>query len=235
MVQWLISCRLRRIFRHPSGELQESDRTEDKIEFTTDHPAVFLAKSAAALNEFTTDGNDVSSVTTCDRVETIHSVVVINDDVLTAGQQQTLEEAFGEGESEADTDDNPLRQLVEAEDRLCAVLEVLDRVERSIESSERLIADQRARLNRMAAAGLDRNVSRTLLERMLDAQALLEKRRASIMGSLPTNERSMCEHDPGGKVCIGLGEHTTGSATLSAWPSMSTQHRVWRRSRAAAK
>jgi hypothetical protein len=96
MSQWLISYRFRRVFRLSSGELEPSNQTCDRIEFTTTHPAAFLSNAAIKYAEFTDDDRPQDGTTVCDLIERIHSVVYVPDDSLTEGQQHALEDAYND-------------------------------------------------------------------------------------------------------------------------------------------
>ncbi len=99
MTMWLISYRLRRVFRRPTGELDYSTGTTDRIELTAASPAAFVAQSAAVFKIFTDHGDSLpNDVTACDRIEAITSVVPVDGDALTGDQLQILEETYAEEE-----------------------------------------------------------------------------------------------------------------------------------------
>jgi hypothetical protein len=99
MAQWLISYQFRRVYRSSSGDLGYSNQTSDRIEFTTTHPAAFVANAAIKYAEFTNDNHRQDS-SVCDLIERIHSVVYVPDDVLSEGQQHALEDAYTDGPRE---------------------------------------------------------------------------------------------------------------------------------------
>lgn len=89
-MRWLISYSFRRVFRSGSGEVEVSARSDDRIEFSAAHPAVWLANAAAALRAFTEEERLADAPTVCDRVERIYSATLVPDDAVTEEQREAL-------------------------------------------------------------------------------------------------------------------------------------------------